>query len=415
MSSANGDFKAQLGRSDSPGFLPLTERLKSILPGQNPYVTGLPLPANSPLFFGHVQTLYEILSVLRRPDKPGCVSLLGERRIGKSSLLNQLYQALAREPGLVSIHATAQDWDQSSQKHFYTHLQRAISAAAGQAVPSEATDYPSFCDFVHSLARDYRFMLIIDEFEEMAGNPNFDGDFFSNLCALASRPEYRFGYLVSSLRPLKELCRTHDIASSSFWNIFGSRHVLGLLSESGAQALVVEPLRRSLPSKRPPDWVYFWKNAIEPLTGRHPAFIQMGAAAYWNALGGEYRGDRLLHITMGMRDYLKDLWDMRSQEERDILIRAAAGNKVPRGPVPDDLIQRGLLTPDGKPFSRLFGEVIADCLPKGKSLQEALEDLEKGAGLAAKLFKPILDLAEMAGKLRRAFKNPKKDEEESDS
>ena len=63
----------------------------------------------------------------------------------------------------------------------------------------------------------------------------------------------------------------------------------------------------------------------------------------------------------------------------------------------------------------LFGEVIADCLPKGKSLQEALEDLEKGVGLAAKLFKPILDLAEMAGKLRRAFKHPKKGEEESDS
>jgi hypothetical protein len=415
MSSATGDFKAQLGRPDNPGLLPLAERLKSILPGQNPYVTGPPLPANSPLFFGHVQTLYEILSVLRRPDKPGCVSLIGERRIGKSSLLNQLYQALAREPNLVSIHAIAQDWDQNSQKHFYTHLQRAISAAAGQAVPSEATDYPSFCDFVHPLARDYRFMLIIDEFEEMAGNPNFDGDFFSNLRALADRPEYRFGYLVSSHRPLKELCRTYGIASSSFWNIFGFRHVLGLLSESGAQGLVVEPLRRSLPSKRPPDWVYFWKNAIEPLTGRHPAFIQMGAAAYWNALGGGYRSDRLLHITMGMRDYLKDLWDMRSQEEQDILIRAAAGNKVPRGPVPDDLIQRGLLTPDGKPFSRLFGEVITDCLPKGKSLQEALEDLEKGAGLAAKLFKPILDLAEMAGKLRRAFKNPKKGEEESNS
>jgi hypothetical protein len=159
--------------------------------------------------------MHEILSVLRRPGKPGCVSLLGERRIGKSSLLNQIYQALAAEPNLVSIHATAQDWDQSSQKHFYTHLQRAISAAAGQAVPSEATDYPSFRDFVHSLARDYRFMLIIDEFEEMAGNPNFDSDFFSNLRALADRPEYRFGYLISSRRPLKELCRTHDIASSS--------------------------------------------------------------------------------------------------------------------------------------------------------------------------------------------------------
>ena len=406
MSSATGDFKAQLGRPNNPGLLPLAERLKSILSGQNPYVTGPPLPANSPLFFGRIQVMHEVLSVLRRPDKPGCVSLLGERRIGKSSLLNQIYQALAREPDLVSIRATARDWNQSSRRCFYTHLQRAISAAAGQAVPSEAIDYPSFRDFVHSLARDYRFVLIIDEFEEMAGNSNFDGDFFSNLRALADRSEYRFSYLVSSRRPLKELCRTHDIASSSFWNIFGFKHVLGLLSGSAAQALIVEPLQHSLPSKRPPDWVYFWKNAIEPLTGRHPAFIQMAAAAYWNTLGEGHRSDRL-RITMGMRDYLKDLWDMRSQEERDILIRAAAGKKAPSGLVPDDLIQRGLLTADGKPFSRLFGEVIADCLPKGKSLQET--------GLAARLFKPRLDLAEMAVRLRRAFKNPNKGEEESDS
>jgi hypothetical protein len=315
MPSATGDFRTQLGRSDKPGFLPLAERLKSILPSQNPYLTGSPLPANSPLFLGRTQIMHEILSVLRRPGKPGCVSLLGERHIGKSSLLNQVHQALAAESDLVSIHATAQDWNQSSQKRFYTHLQRATSAATGQVAQSEATDYPNFRDFVLFLARDYRFMLIIDEFEEMAGNPNFDGDFFSNLRALADRPEYRFGYLVSSRRPLRELCSDHDIASSSFWNIFGFKHVLGLLSEDEAQALVVEPLQRSLPSKRPPDWVYFWKNVIEPLTGRHPAFIQMGAAAYWNALGGGYRSDRL-HITMGMRDYLKDLWDMRSQEER---------------------------------------------------------------------------------------------------
>jgi hypothetical protein len=414
MSSATGDFKAQLGRSDNPGFLPLAERLKSILPGQNPYLTGSPVPANSPLFLGRTQIMHEILSVLRRPGKPGCVSLLGERRIGKSSLLNQVYQALAAEPDLVSIHATAQDWNQSSQKSFYSHLQQAINTAAGQAAQSEATDYSSFRDFALFLARDYRFMLIIDEFEEMAGNPNFDGDFFSNLRALADRPEYRFGYLVSSRRPLRELCRDHDIASSSFWNIFGFKHVLGLLSENEAQALVVEPLQRSLPSKRPPDWVYFWKNVIEPLTGCHPAFIQMAAAAYWNALGGGYRADKL-HIAMGLREYLEDLWYMRTQEEWAILIRAAGGSEVPRGPVRDELIQRGLLTLDGKPFSPFFEEVIADCLPE-KSLKKAVEDLGKGAKLADKLFEWILDRAEKLGKVIRVIKNSDKDkEEESDS
>jgi AAA+ ATPase superfamily predicted ATPase len=42
------------------------------------------------------------------------VSLLGERRIGKSSLLNQVVQALNAEENMVVIHATAQDWNQHS-------------------------------------------------------------------------------------------------------------------------------------------------------------------------------------------------------------------------------------------------------------------------------------------------------------
>lgn len=91
-----GDFKAQLGRSENPGLLNQEGRLALIQPGRNPYVTGTALPGNSPVFFGRVQILHEILSVLRRPNKPGCVSLLGERRIGKSSLLNQIYQAFGK-------------------------------------------------------------------------------------------------------------------------------------------------------------------------------------------------------------------------------------------------------------------------------------------------------------------------------
>jgi len=100
------DFKAQLGRADHPGLASQTERLARIVPGRNPYVTGHSLPPDSPVFFGWERELAETLGVLRRPDKPGSVSVLGERRFGKSSFLNQVWQALAAEPDLVCIHAT---------------------------------------------------------------------------------------------------------------------------------------------------------------------------------------------------------------------------------------------------------------------------------------------------------------------
>lgn len=215
MPATHSDFKAQVGRAGDAGLRPQDERLEALAPGQNPYVTGTALPANSPVFLGRARQVHEILAALRRPDKPACVSILGERRIGKSSLLNQIYAALGTEPGLVSIQATAQNWDQQSQAQFYAHLGSAISIAVGQPPRGEGADYPRFRNLIGALARDHRFVLILDEFEVMAGNPRFDALFFANLRALAETPEFRFGFLIASREPLNKLCREHRIESSS--------------------------------------------------------------------------------------------------------------------------------------------------------------------------------------------------------
>lgn len=401
-----GDFKIQLGRSGNLGLQDLDDRLASIQPGQNPYVPGFSLAGNSPVFFGRVQVLHDVLSTLRRPGKPGCVSLLGERRIGKSSLLNQVYQALGAEEGLVSIYATTQNWSQGNQERFFTQLQRAIAETVGKTVSTPAQDYSDFLDFILALVRDrsYRFVLILDEFEKMAGNPNFNGNFFSNMRALGEQSDACFGYLISSRRPLKELCRSSKIDESSFWNIFGKREVLGLLSEPEARDLLIKPLQKSLPSAQQFNLDQLWREDIAPLTGCHPALIQIVADQYWNAGDGNYRPDSL-NVVMGIREYLEDFWYQRSQEELGLLIRAAANRELCFSPVVADLVLRGLLTHDRKPFSNVFGEVIAECLPQGKGLLEAVDDLEKGAEHANKLFEQLVKLAESAGKIYAAFKD----------
>ncbi|CAG0987643.1 hypothetical protein ANRL3_02551 [Anaerolineae bacterium] len=217
---ANGDFRGQLGDAAQPGLSTPAQRLARLAVGVNPYVTGTSLPGDSPVFVGRQGALGEILGTLHRPERPGCVSVLGERRIGKSSLLNQIHQALAAEPGLVSVHATAQNWNHDSQQQFYAHLHACLVQALGLKGEKPVEDYPGLRDFLLAQARQgRRFVLMIDEFEIMAGNPAFDAYFFSNLRALADRPEYRLGYVVSSRRPLKDLCDTHRIEASSFWNI----------------------------------------------------------------------------------------------------------------------------------------------------------------------------------------------------
>ena len=79
----DGDFKARLGNRDFPGLHEQESLLGLIQPGVNPYHTGDSLPGNSPVFVGRKFILHQIVGVLRKPGKPGCVNLLGERRIGK--------------------------------------------------------------------------------------------------------------------------------------------------------------------------------------------------------------------------------------------------------------------------------------------------------------------------------------------
>jgi len=306
------NFTAQLGNKNNPGFLPKEQRLTQIKPGQNPYVCGSSLQGNSAVFYGRGRELGGILGMLGNPDKPGNVSILGERRIGKSSLLNQIYQVLATVPNVVTIHTTMQDWSVDSQATFFSQLHQAISEAL-QIESDSIDDYAGFRDFIRERAEaGFRFVLMIDEFDKMTENSFFDAEFFSNMRALGERHEYQFAYLLSSYAPLADICHQGKIQESKFWNIFGTCYILGLLAKREAEQLIQEPMQRSLKND------FDQTQEIFTYTGYHPAFIQMVASEYWNAhhLGFAVNTDAI-HQTL--YEFYQDLWEQRSQKERELL------------------------------------------------------------------------------------------------
>ncbi|WP_133512345.1 ATP-binding protein [Candidatus Thiosymbion oneisti] len=406
------DFTAQLGRADHPGLLTGEQRLERIEPGRNPYVTGASLAPDSPVFFGREQALAEALGVLRRPDKPGNVSVLGERRFGKSSFLNRIYGALAAEPGLVSIRATTQDWSDACPERFFHGLYQSIldaldgstgDGSTGQESDrGEVRDYPGLRDFIRRLARkkDLRFVLLLDEFEHITGGQAFKADFFGNLRALGERPEYRFGYLIASRRPLKALCREQRIEESAFWNIFGTTSYMGLLEEPAARDLATEPLRRSLTdAQRPSDPDAFWTQEVAPLTGRHPALIQILLAQRWNAWHGGFRHNQD-RIDQTLHDHLEDLWFNRhGKEEWRVLIQVVKGEPPTADPILQDLRLRGLVTADNRPFSPRFERLIPDLMPEGVSIEKAVERFRKGGEVASGLLEALKELARISGYL----------------
>ncbi len=345
------NFTAQLGNSQNPGFLPKAQRLTQIQPGQNPYVCGSSLRGNSAVFYGRGRELGGILGVLGNPDKPGSVSILGERRIGKSSLLNQLYQALAAIPHFVTIHTTMQGWSIDSQATFFSQLHQAISEAL-QIESSSIDDFAGFRDFIRDYAKKgFRFVLMIDEFDKMTDNPYFDATFFSNMRALGERHEYQFAYMLSSYAPLSDICHEGGIKESKFWNIFGREYTLGLLAKEEAAQLIQEPMQRSLNND------FEQTQEIFAYSGYHPAFIQIVASEYWTAhhLGFDVNSDA---IQQTLRHYYQDLWQHRTETERDLLLKIAQHETPRNNATLDKLRQRGLVDADNQLFARFFEQVF---------------------------------------------------------
>ncbi|MDM8563366.1 ATP-binding protein [Candidatus Marithioploca araucensis] len=345
------NFTAQLGTPPNPGFLPKAQRLTQIKPGQNPYVCGSSLRGNSAVFYGRGRELGGILGVLGNPDKPGNVSILGERRIGKSSLLNQLYQALAAIPHFVTIHTTMQNWSIDSQATFFSQLHQVICNALKKQ-PNAVDDFAHFRDFILDYAnKGYRFVLMIDEFDKMTDNPNFDATFFSNMRALGERHEYQFAYMLSSYAPLSDICHEGGIQESKFWNIFGREYTLGLLAKKEAAQLIQEPMQRSLNND------FKQTQDIFAYSGYHPAFIQIVASEYWTAhhLGFDVNADA---IQQTLRHYYQDLWQHRTETERDLLLKIAQHETPRNNATLDKLRQRGLVDADNQLFARFFGQVF---------------------------------------------------------
>jgi hypothetical protein len=83
--------------------------------------------------------------------------------------------------------------------------------------------------------QDVHIVLLLDEFENVTRNKNFDDDFFSGLRALAIH--HNLALVTSSRQDLVELTHSDELRSSPFFNIFATVN-LRAFSESEAMELV---------------------------------------------------------------------------------------------------------------------------------------------------------------------------------
>lgn len=331
----------------------------------NPYLNRVMIKRNED-FFGRRQEVQRIFARLNATP-PGSISLVGERRIGKSSLLNFVYSKQQRERFLeapdrtVMVFLDLQMEKGMSVKSFVRNLLALASYELGGRldVSDCALDLDGVKDMVQRMDREgLRLAILLDEFEAVTTNPSFSLEFFSFLRHLANH--YNVAYLTTSRRNLQVLCHTKEISDSPFFNIFSSMR-LSTFQRAEAEELVAVPSARAGHPLKP------MTGPILELAGRFPLFIQIACAhaieCRLERPGAELDFEEVRkRFAEEAQPHLRYVWEGFDEHEVDAMRRVAQGKRVPESlrHVVEELAGRGYVDLEGGPKASgsAFGDFV---------------------------------------------------------
>jgi len=320
---------------------------------RNPYLNRVMIK-NPSEFFGRAKEIRKIYSRFDAPQ-PQSISIVGERRVGKSSLLNYVYHPRNRK------------------KYMQTNEQAILVYLDFQ---SEADhDVPKFIDFLFNMfsyetkGHDYRdreksldelkkvvqelhnegkrIIILMDEFEVITRNPNFDEAFFSFLRSLANT--YKVSYVTSSYEDLQKMCHNKLISDSPFFNIFSSLRLRPFAPDEAMELISVPSEAEGVPL-RP------HASEILDLAGLSPLFLQIACSSTFEYLvdnpDAEPDWRQITQTFMDEVDqHYRFVWERMDKPSRENLSKIAAGKSISGKYkfVNEELVRRGYLveTDDG--------------------------------------------------------------------
>ncbi len=302
----------------------------------NPYATGRPLAPGSPVFFGRDDLFDFIGENLGRLGQENILVLVGQRRMGKTSLLRQLPARLGEEYLPVFLDGQALGFEGGVAGLLYDIALEIVEALAYQGVdvepltlddlaerPTHAFDKQFLPRVVQAL--DSRVLLLLfDEFEELemrVRNGELSPNVFSYLRHLMQHSR-NLAFLFAGTYRLEDL--TADYWSILF-NIALYRQV-GMLDDRSARQLIVEPVQGC--------GLVYDDLAVDKMlrvTGGHPYFLQLLCYALVNLHNRERRNyltiedvNRTLAEIVGLGEaHLTFLWGESSLQEQAVLLALA--------------------------------------------------------------------------------------------
>ena len=266
--------------------------------------------------------------------RPQSVSIVGDYKIGKSSLLwylshDNTKKAMLNEPDkyiFVSISCQALEplTLKSLTSRIYQLSKKYITDSTEKE--TESVSYNYLKKMVESLhTQNKKIIFFFDDFNHVTQNPAFPLEFFSFLRSLANN--YNLAYVTTSYEDLQKLVISKDIGESPFFNIFTNMSLRGFEPEE-INALL--NLYNNNGNANCSDY----KEKIIDLAGTAPYALKMACTLLQQmkndgGLTDQESFNRLETVLFeNLKEYHQNLWQGLEESYHDILYLLASGKQV---------------------------------------------------------------------------------------
>jgi AAA+ ATPase superfamily predicted ATPase len=323
---------------------------------QNPYTNRMGI-RNQDDFFGRSKELRNIYTRIRGEQ---CLYLVGERRIGKSSILNALDFPVERQRFEIPEEVVFAQLDMQfiagcTEELFLQNLLAEISEKLDIS-PMEPSRQ-SLERIAKGLGSNRRLVLLLDEFSVLVHNPNIPQELLDFLRAWSAR--FRISIIGAFREASLQTISEGSSLGSPFLNIFDKIYIGPLLAED-ARDLVEMPAASV--------GVQFEEEEIRwvfELAGYFPLFLQMACyhlleLKYSRIRGAEARTRLERDFLYEVQPHFDYLFDGLPDQEKNALLLVAGGRAAPED-LQKELVKKGLLVQeDGK--TQLFSRVLPTAL-----------------------------------------------------
>lgn len=295
-------------------------------------------------FFGRSGELDQITHLLRMMQP---VSVVGERRIGKSSLLYYIFQTGKQRFGEDVTVAYVDFRGVKDESTFYEFCCRALREANNRIEFDSARPMNDYhLRDLEAAAADRRVILCFDRFEEVLKSTTFPRAFFDSLRAFAELDNVAL--LIATEHSLADLAKENDpahaqsILTSLFFSIF-RRMDLALFTTIEAEEFIRTRFK-SAGVKVTEEEI----DRMRRLAGRFPFYLQLACYRLFEMkLGRAAEWERA--FKRDAEDHLRLLWSKLKPSAQTTLRRLIDRERFgPDERVIEDLALRGLVVPDDK-------------------------------------------------------------------